>query len=325
MNNGTYSYDWSDLAFGSKKVLNDLKPIFIAAPRELSEDRFVSLVKQYLPNGNIVLGLAKEEYIEGFNGQPQFRTLQLKPVTRIIERVNKSKSPHKVYTLHYLQREQPFILEKLKLTRAVFINGSWQRSFHLTPSFYVLVNRRVPYELVSPFVSEQEAKDYALNFEKSNKLQPAQNQLYSLSDMFTLVEQVSKQSFDHTFQTGAVLGKKTGSKYSLLTAAYNKIVPYQTYAMHHGALRERHFSPPNDLNHYDTVHAEVRLILKAQQQKLSLKNTTMFINLMPCPTCARMLAESDITHFVYQHDHSDGYALKLLEAAGKKVERSALS
>ena len=47
----------------------------------------------------------------------------------------------------------------------------------------------------------------------------------------------------------------------------------------------------------------------------------MFINLMPCPTCARMLAMTDIEEFVYSIDHSDGYAVKMLEAAGKKVRR----
>jgi hypothetical protein len=34
-----------------------------------------------------------------------------------------------------------------------------------------------------------------------------------------------------------------------------------------------------------------------------------------------MLSETDIEEFVYSIDHSEGYAIKLLEAAGKKVRR----
>ncbi len=93
--------------------------------------------------------------------------------------------------------------------------------------------------------------------------------------------------------------------------------------MHNGALRERHFSPPNDLNYYDTVHAEVELLLEAQRQKLSLKNTSLCINLLPCPTCSRMIASSDILEVVYAFDHSEGYAVSLLERAGKIVRRSS--
>jgi deoxycytidylate deaminase len=42
---------------------------------------------------------------------------------------------------------------------------------------------------------------------------------------------------------------------------------------------------------------------------------------MPCPACARMLSQTDIEEFVYSIDHSEGYAVKMLEAAGKKVRR----
>jgi len=34
-----------------------------------------------------------------------------------------------------------------------------------------------------------------------------------------------------------------------------------------------------------------------------------------------MLSQTDIAEFVYQEDHSDGYAIKMLELAGKKVRR----
>jgi deoxycytidylate deaminase len=136
-----------------------------------------------------------------------------------------------------------------------------------------------------------------------------------------VAQTAAKQSFDYNMQTGVALARHNGTSYELIATAYNGVVPYQTYAMHHGAARERNFSPMHDLNHYDTNHAEVELILKAQKQKLDLHSTTLFINLLPCPSCARMLAHTDIETFVYREDHSDGYAVKMLEQSGKKVIR----
>jgi deoxycytidylate deaminase len=93
--------------------------------------------------------------------------------------------------------------------------------------------------------------------------------------------------------------------------------------MHHGNSREANISPPHDLNHKDTVHAEVEILIKAGKDNIDLAGTTVFINLLPCPACARMFADTDIKELVYREDHSSGYAVKLLEVAGKKVRRIA--
>ncbi len=313
-----YHFDWSELAFASKKPLRSLRAVFIAAPRELSEKRFVQLIKAYLPHANLVFGLAKEQYVDGFDGQPQFKMLRAEMVQPIIDKVNASKSPHKVYTLDYFQRELPHILEKGDFKKAIFVNGSWQRSFHLRPEFYMLVNSHIAYELVSPFVDEAEAQAYEASIQFS---EAAKKEAYSAEEMLQLASQVAQKSFDYSFQTGAVLGKKAGKHYKLLAESFNRVVPFQTFAMHHGAAREKYFSPANDANYYDAVHAEVNLLIAAQKQAINLSGTTLFINLLPCPTCARMLVETDIAEIIYQQDHSDGYAVALLERAGKKVTR----
>src|SRR5581483_5306126 len=202
--------------------------------------------------------------------------------------------------------------------------GSWKYAFHTQPPYYVLANKRIDYELVSPFVNETEAKAYEQatdqEIARQNTFSSGQ---FSEAEMLERADRAARFSYDHSFQTGAVLGKKISSSshlYEFIAYSYNKIVPYQTYAMLHGASREQHFSPPHDLNHYDTVHTEVMMVLKG----LNITGTTLFINLLPCPTCARMCAEADIQEFVYQHDHSDGYALKLLNEAGKIVRRAVL-
>lgn len=319
------NYDWSELAFASKKPLHDLNATFIIAPRELSPARFKQLVKEYLPKGNLLLGLAKETHVAGFEGQPQFRTLDLKSVQPIIDQVNKSDAKFKIYTLAYFQRELPFLLEKLKFQKVVGINGSWRLSFHLRPEFYTLTSRKIDYELVSPFASEDEARACASKLDKQLAANlPAKNTVGSAQEMLALAGKVARNSFDYTFQIGAVLAKRSGGKYKLLAASPSKVVPFSTSAMHFGSARERHFSAPGDLNFYDTVHAETEIIIAAGRQKIDLAGTSLFINVLPCPTCGRNLAETDIAEIIYSEDHSDGYSLKLLELAGKKVSRMVL-
>jgi deoxycytidylate deaminase len=190
--------------------------------------------------------------------------------------------------------------------------------FHTLPPYYVLAQKRVEYKLCSPFANETEAREYESSVMPSIA-EP--HGTFTAKEMLGLAGQVAKRSFDYGFQTGVALGRKKGASYDFLAQTFNKVVPYQGYAMHVGASREVNFSPMHDLNHYDTVHAEVELIITAQKQKIDLTGTTLFINLLPCPSCARMFAETDITEFVYVNDHSEGYGLRMLEAAGKKVRR----
>jgi len=322
-----YHYDWADLAFGSKKPLRELRATFIAAPRELSEKRFKELVKTYLPKGNIVLGISKEAFVEGFEGQLQFKMLERADVQTVINKVNHSqKSPHRIYTLRYYQRELPYILDKVSFLQVLFIRGSWQYSFHTLPIYYTLTSKDIPYEMVSPFVDEAEAKMYesTLFEQRSKRILETRFDILSETGMLAAADTIATYSYDYSFQTGVVLGVKVPDapdKYTFLQGAYNKVVPYETYALHHGSSREEHFSPPNDLNHYDAVHAEMELLVFALERKLDLKDTTLFINLLPCPSCARTLSQTSIKEVIYRIDHSDGYAVKILEATGKLVRR----
>lgn len=317
----SFAFSWSELAYGSKKPVNELKAMFIVAPRELSKQRFTELVKTYLPKGNILLGIADEDWVAGFEDQPQFKTLELSTIQPVIDAVNNSKSPHKIYTINYSQKETNYLLEKLKLKRAVLVNGSWLHAFHTRPEYYTLVNRAIPFELVSPFVDETEAKTFAAKQAKKLRSIDLKKHAYTTEDMLALADAASTHSYDYMFQTGTALGIQKGKGYEPFLTSYNKVAPYETYAMHFGASREANFSPPNDLNHYDTAHAEVMLLIEAAKRCVSLKNTTLFINLMPCPPCSRMIAETDISEVVYRLDHSDGYGLRMLEAAGKTVRR----
>lgn len=315
-----FTFDWSELAFASKKPLSSLKAIFIGAPRSMSSARFTQLIKELLPQGPIILGLAKEDYITGFEGQPQFTTLSRQDVSVIIDKVNHSSSKNKIYTLSYLQPELPYIIEKLDVARAIFINGSWLHSFHTTPTYYALMNKKVNYRLISPFVDEAEALAYEKTLTKKITL-TFSKQIMNDTEIMTCASQVAKQSFDYSFQTGAVLAKKMSDGYIITGSGFNKVLPYQTYAMHHGASRETNFSPVNDLNHYDTIHAEMMVLIEALRNKTDLKGLSLFVNLMPCPNCARVLAETELDEIVYRIDHSEGYAVDLLQKMHKPIRR----
>src|SRR5687767_8478122 len=103
------NFDWNDLAFGNKKLISSLRAIFIPAPRKMSPARLKQLIKTYLPQGNLLIGLAKEPYVAGLENQPQFQTLQINDIEKLATQVNASSSPHKIYTLRFFQRETPYI------------------------------------------------------------------------------------------------------------------------------------------------------------------------------------------------------------------------
>jgi len=313
-------FDWANLAFGSKKPVRDLDSIFIAAPRELSKIRLTQLVKEYLPKANLLIGVAKEPYILGLEDRPQFKTLTLKDIQSTIDKVNASNSKHKIYTLRYSQRDTTYIYEKISFKEVLLVNGSWYHGFHHRPEYYALVNKNIPFTKISPFTSEEEAKAFPtqITFPKMPN-----GKLFSDTEMMALAHQAASHSYDYAgLQTGCAVGRKKGKEmYELITSSHNSIVPYETYAMHFGSERERHFSPVNDLNYYDTIHYEVAFVTEALRTGLKLVGTTMFQTVLSCPHCARMLAATDITEIVYQEDHSDGYAVKMLESTGKIVRR----
>lgn len=296
--------------------------LFITAPRELSVRRFTDIVKRYLPKGNILLGIAEEPYVTGFENQPQFRMLRLSAVQSIIDKVEASSSPHKIRVVPYAQSELAALVDQLRPPqRVLLVNGSWQYAFHHSRAYSILVEHAVPMKFISPFVDETEARDYERTHTPEIAL-PALGSLLSEAQMMQAADAAARQSFDNSFQTGVSLGRGTGDAYVLLETAFNQVIPYQTYAFHHGNSREIHRSQPHDTNHYDTIHAEMQLLTKALTSAVDLAGTTLFLNLLPCPNCARTLSQTPIAEIVYRHDHSDGYAVKLLEACGKRVRKA---
>lgn len=294
--------------------------IFIVAPRELSVRRFAQLLKRYLPKANIILGISKEPYVVGFEDQPQFKMLQLADVELIIDKINDANPPHSIYTYEYAQPKLDTILRAHDFKRILLVNGSWKYAFHNSDAYKTLVDRGIEFKYISPFADDNEAYAYEITHTPSFTF-PEPGTILSEQEMVAAADQAALESFDYSFQTGVSLGHKTDDGYEFITTAFNKVIPYQTYALHHGNSREKNVSKPHDTNHYDTIHAEMQLLTKALAQNIDLTGTTLFVNLLPCPNCARTLSQTNIAEVVYRNDHSDGYAVQLLEACGKSVRR----
>src|ERR1700757_3558992 len=250
--------------------------IFIAAPRELSARRFTQIVKHYLPKGNIALGISEEDYVAGFENQPQFTMLKQETVQPIIDKVKSSSSSNKISPIVYPQKDLEKIVTRLhEGQRVLLVNGSWEYAFHNLPAYKILTENKVPIKFISPFADEDEAKLYEDMHTPLVDL-PDRGELLSATEMFNAADRSSLQSFDYSFQTGASLGKKYDGKYEFISAAFNRVIPYQTYAFHHGNSREKHLSPPHDTNHYDTVHAEIAILIEAPRGDYDLEGPTFF-------------------------------------------------
>lgn len=312
-------FNWQTLNQEKKEILRKKRALLILGSIDLSEARITNLAKKFTKkNFKVIWGCLDQDFIDGFMDCPQFRALQF---IKLQKTLNTFPNISHFSILLYQQRDSKYVIRELKPRVVILVYDSWQKALHYTDIYYELIKKRIKYKLISPYNNLAEAKAYEqlLTPQIKEKFQLPHKKL-SDQKLLACANIVAKQSYDHIFQTGAILARDQ----QILLTAYNRIVPFQTFARHFGSQKEINFAPPNDLNHYDTNHAEVEILIKAQEAKLDLTNTSLYVNLLPCPTCARMLSRTAIKRIVYEHDHSDGYAYKLLTTAGKKVERIVL-
>ncbi len=312
-------YNWQTIKKNQKKKLNQTD-FFIFGSRDLTSERIITLTKKMTQRGKLLWGCFTQNYIQGLENCEQFKTLSINKLENTLNQLilKKPDLKDKIQILTYPQTDSKYVIREINAKAFIFINGSWYHAFHYTNLFYELIRKKTPYKLISPFNNLQQAQQTAKQLEnKLDKIKIDKNKKHSDQQLIQLANQKAKFSFDTTFQTGAVLAKKG----KVLLLANNQILPFCTAAWHYGSLKEKNFSPPQDLNHYDSIHAEVNLLIKAQKQKINLQGTSLYLNLLPCPTCAKMIAVSDIESIFYQLDHSNGQAYKLLKQMNKKITR----
>lgn len=301
-------HHWQTLSSPKQLLSGKSKPLLILGSRQISAERVQQLTKQLITKRPVVWGCVTEQYITGLEDCAQFQTLSLAELTLALEKIKLTKN-QQLTILQYSQADTVKAIKRLPWSGVIGVNGSWHRAFHYRDEYHLIKKLHLPYKLVSSFVDETEARQYLEQIKpKLVSLKKSVNQKFSVKELLELATQAGKHSFDYTFQAGAVLAKNG----RLLLWAHNAVVPYETYMLHAGASKEKKLTPPQDLNHFDTNHAEVELMLKALEQKLDLTDCSLFIKLMPCPICARMLARTPLKKIVCQLEHSQGYAKKIL-------------
>jgi len=285
---------------------------FILAPREMSEARVRELIRTLLQKakgGRVIFGIAEEPYVLGYENQPQFRTLKPDYVNTLVKRASESHtSPLQVLT--YSQKDGVKVIQNLDFTHAIVINGSFARSFHLRDEYQAIHAKGAKLKFLSPFLDEAEAQAYAKSYAES---MPAGDET---TDIQKLLNQEAIKGFDNAFQNAAILIKAG----KILACVHNTIVPYATYAWHHGAERERHLCQSGDSSHYDTCHAETAALIQAGP---AAKGADLYCRTFPCPQCARNLIHAGVKSVSYQLDFGDPYGYTLFKAAGiscKKME-----
>ncbi len=309
---GTSEVRWSE-----DEISSDDKVLVLGA-RQISSKRVTQLTTQLLKNTGkgVVWGCLEEDYIAGLENSAQFKSLSVDELQLGLTAITEAKD--RVQILHYSQVAAPDIIGQGGWSAVIGVNGSWHRAFHYRDEYKQLQKKRIPHKLVSAFVDEAEAREYEKKIiDAQPPLSLSQSQEADEKQFFQVVEEVSRRSFDHTWQTGAVLAKNG----KFLLAAHNQVVPFETFALLRGASKEKHLTPPQDLNHFDTNHAEVELVLEAGKQKIDLASCSLYINLMPCPICARMLTRAGIKEVVYRNEHSGGYAQTILNRSNVRLKK----
>jgi len=239
-------------------------------------------------------------------------------MSKVLKRA--ADSAERLAGMKHFHKDAKYIIRELKPKKVLFVNGSWKGQIHYTSMYWEAVNNYIKVELISPFASDLEAKSWERKASIDITTLYKKTKKYTDKELLEIAHQVSKASWDWIGQVGAVLARNG----RILSLGYNRVVPYQAYQMHFGSIRERLFTPAQEMIETQmTNHAECEILETVRREKINLKNSTLYINMFPCPVCAKMLARSEILGIVYSHDHNleHDFGYKCLLACGKKLKR----
>jgi len=303
--------DWNNLSEKDKKHISAIANMcFVAGSIVLSTKRIKELVREQ-KGRSVLLGVLKDKEIPGLEDSPHFEPLRLETVKSAV------KGLKNVNILQYFHRDAKYIIKELSPREVVFINGSWPGQIHYRSEYWKAIEAGSEVSLKSPFVNEIEAKAYEKRYSTVERNYTGK---YSETELLKIAKEVAAQSWDWIGRTGAVLARKG----KVLMTAYNRVLPYQANQLHNGSIRERLFIPAQEmLETHLTNHAECELLEKVRRRGISLVDAELFINLFPCPFCAKVLARTDLSGIVYSQDHNLGNDIgyTILEAYGKKIRR----
>lgn len=283
--------------------------------------RLKQVAEEYGASGTVIFGSLLEKQIPELDGV-QFATL---PQAKLETALDGSKN---TAILSYLSVHSKYLIEELRPRRVIWFNGSWSRVLHYREEFWSAYNAGAEVLMLSPFVNEASARKYSTKIQKQNEAEfrviwaQAQNKKMKAGQILVIAEAAKSLSWDWDGQTGAVIT----SHGKLISFGYNKVLPYPAAEMHEGSLRDHVHAPLGErLELYQTNHAELNAILRAQESGHNLTGTTLYTTKFPCPFCARIIADSAIESIVYSGEYTNNLGYEMLAKCGKKLVKKILS
>lgn len=130
-------------------------------------------------------------------------------------------------------------------------------------------------------------------------------------EMISRTNELAKKSANWWRQLGVLLVKDN----KIICEAFNKHVPTQENISVYGDLRMC-FDAGEHHELSNSIHGEAYLIAKCAKKGISVENCDLYVTVFPCPTCAKLIAESGIKRVFYSSGYSLSDAEDIFKANG---------
>lgn len=124
----------------------------------------------------------------------------------------------------------------------------------------------------------------------------------------------SEKSSEWWRHIGAVLVKDK----KIILRGNNKDIPIDHTPYQVGEARD-FFKAGERQDLANTIHAEQNIIAQAAKKGISLEGTSLYVNIFPCPVCAKLIAFCGIKNLYFGEGGSNFDAKKVLDSAGVKI------
>jgi len=145
----------------------------------------------------------------------------------------------------------------------------------------------------------------------------SKNRRISKDEYFlSIAQEVSKRSTCTRRQIGAIIVTDSGE---IRSTGYNGNPRGLPHCEDMGCIRDQEKIPSGTrLETCTAVHAEQNALIQAGA---SSKGGTMYSTIAPCPVCARMIINAQITRVVYSGDYSNTQGLDILRSVGVEISK----
>jgi len=127
-----------------------------------------------------------------------------------------------------------------------------------------------------------------------------------------IAETIAERSTCTRKKVGAVMARDN----RIIGVGYNGSLPSQPHCLDDGCL----IVPGMGAGCQRTQHAELNLICFLAKNGISTDNTTLYLTLSPCYSCAKSVIMSGVKRVIYLEDYRDHSGIDLLKENNVEVE-----